>query len=501
MKRHKILLAALPVLLLFTRCAHDQGNYDYSTLNRITIEGLNEAYTHYRVDQFDYLYIEPELSFESGEQITDLSYEWTLNGTVISTEKICNAKIELPPNATDPAHYNGIFKVTNNTNSLSYYHFFTVVVQTSSSNALFILHELANGDAKLSMQRRDKENAPVVGDVFESNNPDFGVMGQKPAKFLVFSDEIAGPNLNILLTGGERRIVTMNTTLLTMDRYYNAESIGMSLPEGFDFAPTDGYYYAVPYQTYGGMVISNGRGFLFDYQGNQQVYFPTPEELDIVCLYSNFSNMGDAWIIYEGNSRCFGALWASKTATFDSFTPQTGDIPVGNFHAGGYSAMNSSYAFSPGAVFLDNGTAYFYSLELTSDYNPSTWTYSNWGVKSTLVQQHEGLVDENSICHLCPNLYWYISNGNKIVRLYNEAASTPAEWFTVPAERGQIVSMMMDRRADSSLPRRLFVATYDGTNSHIFVIDAETAHTELQAPFTVEGKVVSMVRNGTNWTY
>jgi len=83
----KIIYITLLFLLLLSSCYVDRGNYEYETINKITIDlGNNGFLDKYTSDTLD---ITPELTF-SGETESDISYFWYCNNEEISQEPVLN---------------------------------------------------------------------------------------------------------------------------------------------------------------------------------------------------------------------------------------------------------------------------------------------------------------------------------------------------------------------------------------------------------------------------
>ena len=59
-----IAILGICFLLWLTGCTPDHGNYDYTELNEVSIDSIQEEYT---VNRFSTLKIEPELKFSLGE--------------------------------------------------------------------------------------------------------------------------------------------------------------------------------------------------------------------------------------------------------------------------------------------------------------------------------------------------------------------------------------------------------------------------------------------------
>lgn len=84
MKVRYIFSTVVLALCLFASCYEDKGNYDYMVMNDINVEAPMDQ------DEFalgDVVKVNPELTFATGVENTDLAYKWTFDGHDISNEK------------------------------------------------------------------------------------------------------------------------------------------------------------------------------------------------------------------------------------------------------------------------------------------------------------------------------------------------------------------------------------------------------------------------------
>lgn len=133
---------SLLILLAFSACKKDLGNYDYTDINAITITTdmanvnpqvvvTNDSIV---VKQNDSLKV--DILLNQTKVSNNLSYQWLITQTasaaanpaqyVVGTEKQLRTKINLPPNL-----YRLVVKVTDNTTGVSYYKFYSLNVDTS----------------------------------------------------------------------------------------------------------------------------------------------------------------------------------------------------------------------------------------------------------------------------------------------------------------------------------------------------------------------------------
>ena len=82
MKIHT-LFTAIFLLFIVTSCYKDKGNYDYKEMNDIEVTvKVEDEYGTYALG--DIVTSTPELTFALGQENTNLEYEWSFAGKVIS---------------------------------------------------------------------------------------------------------------------------------------------------------------------------------------------------------------------------------------------------------------------------------------------------------------------------------------------------------------------------------------------------------------------------------
>ena len=99
MKKLFILILAVTCL---SSCVEDEGNYTYTAVNEITIEGLEEAYNV--LHQVDVIEIQPKItSTHLGDNLDNYEYQWHIHEgigehihTVISKEKDLVFPVNIP---------------------------------------------------------------------------------------------------------------------------------------------------------------------------------------------------------------------------------------------------------------------------------------------------------------------------------------------------------------------------------------------------------------------
>lgn len=134
-------------LLWLTGCTPDHGNYDYTELNEVSIDSIQEEYT---VNRFSNLKIEPELKFSLGEN-ADFRYLWYMYQNTsdkidtLSHDRNLNKKI-----SSLPGTYILVYKVFDTDMEVYYNKRTEVIVKDVLSEGILILG-MVNDSAEISM--------------------------------------------------------------------------------------------------------------------------------------------------------------------------------------------------------------------------------------------------------------------------------------------------------------------------------------------------------------
>lgn len=131
-----------------TSCYKDEGNYDYTELNEISVD-MSETGSSFAVDRFDTLRINPDIRFSQGViPEEDLEYKWEIylddwansetKSTVLGTERNLCAQITKPASAN---LYAVVLTVTNKRDGSSYRFKYSLSVQPSVMSGLLVLQD------------------------------------------------------------------------------------------------------------------------------------------------------------------------------------------------------------------------------------------------------------------------------------------------------------------------------------------------------------------------
>lgn len=474
------------LLLLAAACSEDKGNYNYLPVNTIVEDSIEGTYT---VVQFDTLTIKPYLRF-SREESEDLSFEWSIEGQVISTDPVCHARIMMEPNDEKDVNnrwYDALLCITDNTTGLNYYKSFRVTVNTAYSVALYMLSEGTDGQARLSFQRRDIPDAPIVHDVFEAANPRLGKLGKKPRQ--VYTGSIMSKTFVVICEEGDKKMAVLNRTNLKLDKNYNEEVVMGGYSGTF-----------TPYEIkvlMGGMVVAKEGLLGYNYMNSAALYRPIVGDYDFAhWVDCNYTMDAYLWISYDNKSEQFMRLEVSQGVAYDKVspipTPEDFSTKGQKFLVGGHSGYDCS---RPVLYNFAEKKAYFYKILMTADEWDMTTMQPIWEFSYSKIMERGNLLNEKSVTVFGENsLYWFIANGNKIVRLHGDGGEAK-EVYTAP--QGEVTTMMLDAKEE-----RLFVVAYDGSKSYIYSVGVlnEDWGKLKELPLEMEGKIVSVAATGS-WKY
>ena len=108
MKLIKLLFISASLAVTLSGCFEDKGNYDYKDLTRIDMAPSGSTYT---VPIRGTLKITPDYTFSKEDSNKDLSYLWTLDGEVISTDPVLEWVAD---RYTEKNTYNLLLEITDN---------------------------------------------------------------------------------------------------------------------------------------------------------------------------------------------------------------------------------------------------------------------------------------------------------------------------------------------------------------------------------------------------
>ncbi len=433
-------------MLLATACADDNGNYDYSELNQLTISGIESNYT---AEQFEPFQISTRIDGTLGYKENDYDYLWyiyVVNGLnspdTLSYEKDLNVKLNM-----SPGEYDLVYTVTNKETGVFAQYRSEVLIVNSFSKGLAVLSNV-NGDANIAFVN-------AVGSVTE--NAYQTVNGQtagKNPKGIFFVGAGGSVQPMVVISTEEGSIATRPTDFSYMmdfkDMFYFPSSPGIVQAHcrsdwGYD-----------EYLVVDGGIYNRKIGFA------ESLY---PKFL--VRVKGNYSMA--PFSLYEGNDAYFydetiGSFWYERYGL-----KQIASVSDGVFNPADMKAKmiwGRSFEMADGsavrAVMQDeNNLRFVISGKKANERDPNTYK-KQYKVKPTskIVLNHEGADKANcfTISSNEPDFLYYAYD-NKIVCVSCITGNTLA---TYTVEGGNIDHMEFDY--DES-PNLLYVGVSNGSGA------------------------------------
>lgn len=175
MKRTTLLYSTILSLgLLMGACAEDDGNYDYTPINSVTIEGLEEDLL---VEAGSRLQLTPVLNITDESNI-NLSYEWTIGETVVSTER--NLDIALPP--LDYGEHLCALTIRDLDNGMQYRMTFSLTITNPFNYGYYFLTRMDDGSTEMAYIPANSEDASTAEDVMYATGVGEYPFGKEPAQ-------------------------------------------------------------------------------------------------------------------------------------------------------------------------------------------------------------------------------------------------------------------------------------------------------------------------------
>jgi len=151
--------------LLAVSCSEDKGNYDFVDINEVIIDGLEEAYSITRFDDFN---IQPDLSFTQDANTEDrYTYNWQaykIEGLLVDDDKLTELSIEknLTVKASlYPGAYKIYYTVTDTETELEWQYDFKVEIVNSIYEGWLLLNDNSAAPRLDMISLIDEEYKPI----------------------------------------------------------------------------------------------------------------------------------------------------------------------------------------------------------------------------------------------------------------------------------------------------------------------------------------------------
>lgn len=235
MKRINILWIAVISTILWG-CYEDKGNYNYEELNTPVIPNLEYPNNMFYITDGDSLYISPEISYKI-TQNPDVTYEWTLNKEVISTE----TELKIDAYKGKLGFLRGSFNITDKSTGIKYFNSFTLTVSSKYQEGWLILTD-NGGKSNLSFIRETSEvkNGKEVITFKMENNINPEGYGRTPIKLIEHWTDNSSTLGEIMVMHKESDGVELDGNSLAQVVTTKQEFINETYPE--NFKPKDALY-------------------------------------------------------------------------------------------------------------------------------------------------------------------------------------------------------------------------------------------------------------------
>lgn len=472
-------LVTVCLTVFFTACASDEGNYDYTKSNDLTITGLESSYT---VEQFNSLSIHPSITGTQGFDSSNYEYVWyiyQISGTAdpdtLSNEKDLDAVINL-----SPKEYNLVFQAKDKQTGVFYMARTDVTVVNSYSNGLIVLSNV-DGYANVAFVNSiDK----VTEDVFESVN---GYKAGRNAAgiFYLGGEEVQGM---VVISTDEGSIATdpidFHVMMPFSDMFYFPSTPGRITclcrsSRGYDeHIVVDGSNYSrrivftdSPFPLFGARTGGDYELAPFSFYEDNKIYYYDQKHQRF--MYNNYSTLEP---VLDSDSPLFNPANTGMKMLWGR-----------NFVVSGESHVRAVMQDAGGNKFIIGGTK-------DVSYDMTTWE-SFYRLLPTHRQalNHEGVAQATcyAISSNEPNFLYY-AYGNKIICVSANTGNIIST-YTLP----QNVDYMEFNYYDH--PELLYVAVSDGSGNaksgSIYYLEAgaDGALKEVKSFSNICGKVVDMV--------
>lgn len=447
----------LSTLFVVVSCAKDQGNYDYSKVNRVQVDVKDTVYT---VQQLDEINVKPTL-VETLPGNDEYTYSWIAYPTtvsigeaffgeassavtVLSTAKDLKAVVTL-----SPKDYYLQYTVTNKVNGVKTIKRYLMKVVGAFYEGWLVLHNKAN-TAKLSFIRRDNEL--FMDPVEQINKLEFNGKGLG-----VYSSVItAMSQINVYTDQGTYQFNADDFTLEKQDADLYHSKISYVNPfhsvnhiNTDQYLISDGKVYATIAPNFGvpgkySASFSGEPGYIFPFLFCGDMYY-----------MSYYDNKNMRFLLADFNSRYL--------------------VPFSNGLAGSYEVANVGKTMIAADLGYDN---VYYAVMKDANgfycylYNPNSPFPAE---QSQKIAQSPDIENATAFAASSMLQHLYYVAGNKIY-LYDIAANSSRKLYEFPSSKSiKDIKMLKGKRwstnVDLTYNKQLVVATNEEQAGEVYYFD------------------------------
>lgn len=437
MRKIQIIVGVL-LLWLGCACTEDKGNYDYTSLNKLTLEGLEDSY---QIEQDSIFTIPMTITGVETFQEDDYEYLWyvwcpTDENTIpdtLSYEKDLNVVMSVPV-----GEYTLRYVVKDKTTGVFYAEDAAVSVINSNSKGVLALSRIEGGDSDLTFVNVLNN---VTKHVYKTVNGESA--GRNPKGIYYLGGTLGGKN--VVLVATEEKAMTIEPIDFTI--YRSLAQWFYIEPEGVvEAMGTDDWY---EYLIIDGKVYNR---YVLPDANPTGMYSPkVAGEYDV----APFIMYGDGAFFYDKKRRCF----LMHQGYGEMIVPEA----LGNAFNANDMQMDMLYGTAFGenlrAVMVDdNGIRYMISGIGVNTYDTESWEIIvQVNARGKLAMTQPGATEATcfAISSKDPDFLYYAYD-NHIVCVSMLTGNVLAEYTTE-----QTIDYIEFDHANN--PERLYVACSDGT--------------------------------------
>lgn len=470
----------IAIMVAFTSCYEDKGNYDYKELTSLTIDTVNSGIKpEMTAIQFERFRVPVTIKYAGDKK--DLAYEWKIypqnpqkpddvskydSAVVLSYQEVFDTVIY-----EVPGKYKLTLMVTNHTNDTKEYLTIKLNVESALSRGLCVMDE-KNGVYDLNMIKTAKlqtdltvADEQIYYQVFSRVNERTVTNGKFLGWFLGYT---SSPALLYFFTEDGGFTLNSNSFAIVSDDYKGL----FSFPITISGVPQAFMVTSRPME----MIVDKGLVYAFDHRSTSNITFGDQLQGDYYAApyLPRISTSTFATVIYDTKNGRF--------APIGQFGTNVGEFPD---NAGGEFDLNH-IGMDMELKYMDNGfNAYTYSVfknKTTSGYALYVADFS--GKEALAVKKYDmsGCSDLNDNCLYAfaatGNICFYASGSNLYQYKYSSTnASVPLHSFAGETITGLKVFKMDGEAADG---KWLMVSTYTSSGEgKVYLIEFNQLNGEL----------------------
>lgn len=485
--------ALTATVLSMTSCLSDNGNYDYTPVKDITINGLSDSI---RCVLQEPQSLKPQTTTDIPE--SNLEYCWRLGADTLAKTKDFNYTFTNVPTSSDPLTFDILDKTTN----VRYSKIIDLKVVSPFTTGWAIL--INDGDKPKLDFLSIEGSARLYDDVYGSVNGEELSGTPVSVKQLVYNDGFTGKRtdrISVLMRGGKSP--ELDGVSMLKKKYYGDEFHTASVPD-FAYISAESYKadYALNIITTDGAIYGKAVGAM---GSPDDGYYEYPYRADdkgykVAPWVGRVAGQGVAIALDEANhrfvhwspstlsSRISGVVFneeaSMKNADLDN-APGTA-VWIGNTE---YNYDGNVYAV------VKNGAKYYlYQLYFGYSSTARDFIYALKG----MAEIPDGVVNDKSVFAIHPDTpYLFVGTGNSLKAINLNSLNDMSQAVNELATYDGDIKGMTFSRDNTVLPTLEFsVAVSKGGQSSILIVDPTlTAKGKIMKRYDgIKGDIVSFCR-------